>query len=254
MILRRLGEAISEQNWFTVVIEVLVVVVGIFIGLQVDGWNEARKDRKDEDIFLQRLHSDLMLAETLSNRVRDRRLNRLQSTMAASDVLFGRNDQGTLTEEECTAIASITYFNINVSGITSLEELIGTGRMDIIRDSDLRTALVELQQTRTALAFMIKLQTSSSGFTNLPIAHPDLIKVTSYFNPEIGEIMSRHLCDLDGMRANQLFLNQFSANLDGYDAYVRDGLAPWSLKFDEVHLLVDQAIGFSHLPDEKDGP
>ena len=29
MILRRLGEAISEQNWFIILIEMLVVVVGI---------------------------------------------------------------------------------------------------------------------------------------------------------------------------------------------------------------------------------
>jgi hypothetical protein len=32
MILRRLAEAIAGQNWFIVLIEILVVVVGIFIG------------------------------------------------------------------------------------------------------------------------------------------------------------------------------------------------------------------------------
>lgn len=246
MILHRLGEAISRQNWFTVVIEILVVVVGIFIGLQVDGWNEARKDRKDEKIFLQRLHEDLLLTEKLSSRVRDRRLDRLQSAMDASDVLFGRVDRDTLTEEECIAIASSTFFNINASGLSSLEELVGTGRMDIIRDFELRSALVELQQTRAALAFMINLQTGSPSFRYLPTSHPSLIQVVSYFDTEIEEVRSRHRCDLAGMRANQLFLNQFSANLDGYDAYVKDGLAPWSSQFDRVHQLVDQAIGVTH--------
>lgn len=246
MILRRLGEAISGQNWFVVIIEVLVVVVGIFIGLQVDGWNEARKDRKDEKVFLHRLHEDLIIAEKLSSRVRDRRLNRLHSAMAASDVLFGRVDREELMEEECTAIANITFFNINVSGLSALEELVSTGRMDIIRDFEMRTALVELQQTRAALAFMVNLQTISKGFNHLPTAHPDLIQATSYFDTQIGEVRSGHQCDLAGMRSNQLFLNRFSANLDGYDAYVQDGLAPWSSKFDEVHLIVDQAIGISH--------
>ena len=33
MILRRLADAIREQNWLTVVLEVLIVVVGILIGL-----------------------------------------------------------------------------------------------------------------------------------------------------------------------------------------------------------------------------
>ena len=44
MILRRLAEGVRQQDWFTVVVEVLIVVVGIFLGLQVDDWNEGRQD------------------------------------------------------------------------------------------------------------------------------------------------------------------------------------------------------------------
>jgi len=39
MILHRLAEGVRAQNWFTVIVEVLIVVVGIFLGLQVDDWN-----------------------------------------------------------------------------------------------------------------------------------------------------------------------------------------------------------------------
>ena len=46
MILRRLAEGVRKQDWFTVVVEVLIVVVGIFLGLQVDDWNNARKESK----------------------------------------------------------------------------------------------------------------------------------------------------------------------------------------------------------------
>jgi hypothetical protein len=246
MILRRLSEAIAEQNWFIVFIEILVVVVGIFIGLQVDDWNETRKDRKDEQLFLQRLHEDLLLAGELSSRVRDRRLDRLQSVIDAGDVLFDRVDRDTLTEEECISIASSSFFNINASSLSSLEELVGTGRMGIIRDAEIRTALVELQQTRAGLAFMINLQTTSSAFTHLPSTYPDLIQSTSYFDTGITEVRTHFQCDLAGMRVNQSFLNQFSVNADGYDAYVRDGLAPWSSQFDRVHQLVDQVLGMSH--------
>ena len=45
MILQRLATAIRKQDWFTVIIETLIVVFGVFIGLQVNNWNEARKDR-----------------------------------------------------------------------------------------------------------------------------------------------------------------------------------------------------------------
>ena len=42
MILRRLTTALRKQDWFTVTIETLIVVFGVFIGLQVNNWNEAR--------------------------------------------------------------------------------------------------------------------------------------------------------------------------------------------------------------------
>lgn len=59
MILRKLADAIREQNWFTVVLEVLIVVVGIFIGLQVDDWNSARIDRQRAHAYAARITSDL---------------------------------------------------------------------------------------------------------------------------------------------------------------------------------------------------
>ncbi len=37
-----------------------------------------------------------------------------------------------------------------------------------------------------------------------------------------------------------------SVNSDRYDAYVRDGLAPWVEQFDRVHQLVDQALDTRH--------
>lgn len=59
MILRRLAEAVTEQNWFTVVLEVLIVVVGIFIGLQVDDWNTERIERQEITEFALALIKDL---------------------------------------------------------------------------------------------------------------------------------------------------------------------------------------------------
>jgi hypothetical protein len=48
------------------------------------------------------------------------------------------------------------------------------------------------------------------------------------------------------MRINRHFLNQFSANADGFDAYIRDGVKPWNLQFERVHDLVDSALAIDH--------
>jgi len=39
MIIRRLVQSLRRRDWFTVVIEILIVVVGVFIGIEVSNWN-----------------------------------------------------------------------------------------------------------------------------------------------------------------------------------------------------------------------
>lgn len=63
MILRRIAHAIRRQDWSTIVVEILIVVIGILIGLQVDGWNERRETRQ-----LYRAALNAFLVESTSNR------------------------------------------------------------------------------------------------------------------------------------------------------------------------------------------
>jgi hypothetical protein len=61
MILRRLAHAIREQNWFAVVLEVAVVVLGIFVGLQVNDWNQRRLEREGDQRALALFVDELRL-------------------------------------------------------------------------------------------------------------------------------------------------------------------------------------------------
>jgi hypothetical protein len=58
MIIKRLATGIKNQDWFVVMVEVMIVVVGIFIGLQVDDWNQKRLDREDLKETFQELVKD----------------------------------------------------------------------------------------------------------------------------------------------------------------------------------------------------
>ncbi|MCH2457688.1 MAG: hypothetical protein MK186_06525, partial [Henriciella sp.] len=59
MILRRLAMSIRKQDWFTVLIETLIVVLGVFLGIQVANWNDARIERSMERQYLVRLHGGM---------------------------------------------------------------------------------------------------------------------------------------------------------------------------------------------------
>lgn len=60
MILRKLAEAIRKQDWFVVVLEILIVVIGIYIGLQVDDWNQRRQERGLLDDYMERLYAEVV--------------------------------------------------------------------------------------------------------------------------------------------------------------------------------------------------
>ena len=58
MLLRRISQHVKEQNWFAVGLDFLIVVFGIFVGLQVDNWNDERRARAEEQGYLVRLSQD----------------------------------------------------------------------------------------------------------------------------------------------------------------------------------------------------
>jgi hypothetical protein len=79
MILRRIAEALRRQDWSTIVVEILIVVIGILIGLQVDGWNERRETMRLYESAL-----NAFLVESTSNReLLDARIQRIEERIPA---------------------------------------------------------------------------------------------------------------------------------------------------------------------------
>ena len=60
MLLRRLTNNLKEQNWTAIVIEFVLLVVGVFLGIQVANWNEERVERERERLLLVELRGELV--------------------------------------------------------------------------------------------------------------------------------------------------------------------------------------------------
>ena len=60
MILRRIGTALKNQDWFVVVLEIFIVEIGIYIGLQVDDWQKDREAKAITQTYYARLLDDLL--------------------------------------------------------------------------------------------------------------------------------------------------------------------------------------------------
>ncbi len=59
MLLRRVIEHVKAQNWTAVALDFVIVVVGVFIGIQVANWNDARQLRETTRTYYTRLAEDL---------------------------------------------------------------------------------------------------------------------------------------------------------------------------------------------------
>jgi hypothetical protein len=59
MILRRVIAHFRKQEWTAIFLDFVIVVVGVFVGLQVNNWNEARVERRAEIGYLAAMEDDV---------------------------------------------------------------------------------------------------------------------------------------------------------------------------------------------------
>ena len=144
MFLRRVMEHVKTQNWFAVLLDFLIVVIGVFMGIQVNNWNEERLLRAEETFFLQRLIDDFRASIEASEQeagVTERQGRQATVVLSSLDnchvEVADRTDfaQGIYTLGK---FDSIQYVQ------TAFEELKSTGKFGVISDVDLRNKISEL--------------------------------------------------------------------------------------------------------------
>ncbi|WOJ92934.1 hypothetical protein R0135_14225 [Congregibacter variabilis] len=141
MILRRVIDAIREQSWLTVSVELALVAVGVLIALQADNWNRERGFRELEIQYLERLYDDMQ--DSLRQQLNYREWNSDQ--LSAQQVVITALRRGTLLEDERPdfqrGLAYVGDVNAPSRQWGTVEELKSTGNLAIIRDIELRKML-----------------------------------------------------------------------------------------------------------------
>ena len=68
MILRRVIQHVRDQNWTAIAIDFVIVVVGVFVGIQLGNWNAERLDQQRRDQIVDALETNLRDAIAVQNR------------------------------------------------------------------------------------------------------------------------------------------------------------------------------------------
>lgn len=138
MILRRLSQHVKDQNWFAVALDFLIVVAGVFMGLQVQEWNSARKDALEAVRVLDRLEDDFGQINARAAFSLDGHAESLVAIARLVDAIsVGELNEGTLADDIGLAARGQTPAGTS----TTFQELKSNGRLGLIKNLELRRAL-----------------------------------------------------------------------------------------------------------------
>jgi hypothetical protein len=141
--LRRLAENLKAQNWTAIGIEFVLLVLGVFLGIQVANWNEGRIEEQRARDFLVRLSGDL--EQELASI--DQRLAYVGQSIEYGEQALAWAEDGTLAQDSAwqTVLAFfqasriLPYSPVDIT----YQEMRSAGELRLVRNAALRSALTE---------------------------------------------------------------------------------------------------------------
>lgn len=199
--------------------EILLVVIGILIALQVNNWNENRKDNNAANEALSSLREDFkdninqIKESTFSVNRTTNYLNKLMKIIDRDSTTVKADTLGKYV------ITGASYWNVKITSST-YDALSGAGNLDLIQNKNLRKLLAEFYSTTKSgfedegvsetLAVKIWEKTSSEIYTLWPKLEGYNIKLTKKSpvlkKKAVNSILKMH--DLMGILIVKQALNQ----------------------------------------------
>ncbi len=136
---------LSKLNWSYGLGELIIVIAGVLTALAVDQWNSDRLDRLEEGRIVERLTFDLNTdLEELANMLRsldnkEASLLRVNAVLAAADA--PPQDPAEFLRD---IVVGANYgWNQYEVRRTTISELIGSGKLTLIRDAQVRVKIAD---------------------------------------------------------------------------------------------------------------
>lgn len=157
MILHRIASALRRQDWPSVGLEIIIVVLGVFLGLQANNWSEARAERGIVAAHLSEIAEDLRSYLEFHDKLYDSAIARIAAVDYIYDKAFNRKlpdvlrlsvetwkvpETPPIAEEDLDVLmGSVNLIRITVGSRNGYESLISSGHLGLIENRDLARRL-----------------------------------------------------------------------------------------------------------------
>lgn len=141
MILRRVMERLRKQEWTAIAIEFAIVVLGVFLGLQANNWNQAAIDHRAEAAYLSQLRGDL---QRIEGAVRDQiTFERFQGRVAGAVFdLIEHDGSADRSRRIGMGLSQLTMRRTLRMESPTFTDLQSSGNLEIISDPALRADII----------------------------------------------------------------------------------------------------------------
>ena len=154
MILRRIIAHVREQQWTAIAIDFLIVVVGVFVGIQASNYNAERAERRLEAEYAERIVADLDQILTTARSQRDFEQEKIRQVGKAMAMTSRPASEANSMALGNLLTVMIIRLSPNYESPT-FSDLQNSGRMTLMRNVDLRkklsTYFSRLQYMRAAI-------------------------------------------------------------------------------------------------------
>lgn len=146
MLLGRVMRSLRGRDWFSVGVELLVVILGVVLGLQASDWASERRDRAEEQQYLRRLLDDNVANQAIVRAGLERNRHAADRARSISEALAsaqGQPDQQAMTTALCKWFVQ-PVLHLQRS---TYAEMLASGKLLLLRDAHLRAQLAEEDAT-----------------------------------------------------------------------------------------------------------
>jgi hypothetical protein len=147
MNLRRIVEHVRKLEWPAIGIELGIVIVGVFIGMQVSNWNVEREARQRGAVFAERLKADLREEAWYYQLQIEYSRDVLANAERAVDALSGRLQDS--NEALLISAYRATQYKQRARRRATYDELVSTGTLGLIKGQTLRNTALQVYNLPT---------------------------------------------------------------------------------------------------------
>ncbi|HKK29580.1 MAG TPA: DUF6090 family protein [Alphaproteobacteria bacterium] len=239
MLLRRFAVHVRDQNWIAVCLDILVVIVGILIGLQVNDWQGRLESRDREQFLVEQLEQDLEDSLVALDESLAFGRERLVYAMEFGNYLASERNE---PPDDLNRMFRLMRGGVGIQVRTgALNELTMEGNLGIVSNNEMRRriiALADLLRQRQrwsesiipdviddlgSLNAMIGITYDTSLFPDRPSGFDEILDLeqvdiewqTVKSNPDFRQIVTRHI-------QRQVYMYSLAQNVRGEIAATLD--------------------------------